>query len=312
MRRSIWAVLLLLFARAHAGAAQSFQALVQRANVADSTGDHVAAFRLYEQLYAMSGFDPTGLALAAMQAARAGLRDDAFRDLRRAIDGGMLQPRLLDDSAFIPLRHDPRWPAVVAGMQQRIGRLDQPLRQELLALADSDQRNRQGFGDVMVKYGRNSPEGDSAVRALGAADAPVQARLRAIIAQHGWPTRTLVADDGAHAAWLVVQHMPLAYQRVTLPRLLVAVAHDEARAGDGALLQDRVLVGSKQPQVYGTQLANAPHGGVPVLDPIANESCVDVRRKRVGLEPLSAYLSDFGVTYTKPQRSDAECGKAAR
>ena len=31
-------------------------------------------------------------------------------------------------------------------------------------------------------------------------------RLRAITAEHGWPGRALVGEEGAEAAWLIAQH----------------------------------------------------------------------------------------------------------
>ena len=82
-----------------------------------------------------------------------------------------------------------------------------------------------------------------------------------------------------------------------LPTLLAAVKAGEAQAGDGALLQDRVLTRSKKPQIYGSQLSLPPGGGNAVADPIENPACVDVRRKSVGLEPLADYLIRYGIVY---------------
>ncbi|HSC32692.1 MAG TPA: DUF6624 domain-containing protein [Gemmatimonadaceae bacterium] len=276
---------------------QGFAETMMRANGADSVGDHARAAALYEQAYGVSGFDPVVLAVAAQSAAEAGMTDRALRDLGRAIDQGVLEPRLMADTAFWTLRADRRWKALDARMHRKLAAVDQPLRTELLRLADRDQRNRAGIGAVLTKYGVKSPQGDSAMRAMTAADAPIQAKVRKIIAQHGWPGRALVADDGAHAAWLVVQHMPHAYQARVLALLRAAGRAGDARAGDVALLEDRVLVGSHRRQRYGTQLTNPPAGGPPSLDPIAHEQCVDQRRRRVGLEPLAEYLKGFGVTY---------------
>ena len=121
-----------------------------------------------------------------------------------------------------------------------------------------------------------------------------------MIAQHGWPTRSMVADDGAHAAWLVVQHMQKEDQDRLLPKLLAAVKAGEAQAGDGALLQDRVLVRNKKPQMYGSQLSIVPGSAKPVLEPIGEPECVDVRRKSVGLGPLADYLVRYGIGYKSP------------
>lgn len=295
--RSHWLAALLACAPVCAASGQGFVETMLRANAADSSGDHARAAALYEQAYAVSGLDPIELAIAAQSAAEAGMTGRALRDLGRAIHEGVLEPRLMADTAFTSLRGDPRWKALDARMHRKLAMLNQPLRAELLRLAAQDQRNRDGMESVFRTYGAKSPQGDSALRVLAAADAPVQARVREIIAQHGWPGRALVADDGAHAAWLVVQHMPHEYQAGVLPRLRAAVRAGNARAGDLALLEDRVLVGSHRPQRYGTQLRYGSAGGPPSLDPIADEPCVDARRRRVGLEPLADYVKGFGATY---------------
>lgn len=277
--------------------AQGFYETLQRADSAEQSGAHAAAMRLFEQAYSLSGFDPTALGLASQSAARAGLRDAAFRDLDRAIDQGFLEPRLLADSAFNPLRADPRWKPIEAKCNRKTAALNQPLRAQILQLANQDQLNRQDFTTLMKKLAAKTPQGDTAFRVFNSADSAIQSQLLAIIRVHGWPTRTMVANDGAHAAWLVVQHMPKEYQEPMLPKLLAAVKAGEAQAGDGALLQDRVLTRSKKPQIYGSQMSISPTGGPPTLDSIENEACVDVRRKSVGLEPLAEYLKRFGIAY---------------
>jgi len=277
--------------------AQSFFSVLQRADSTEKAGGHAAAAKLYEQAYALSGFDPFGLAVAARSAARGGLKEQALRDLGRAVDQGYLEPRLMSDSAFLPFRADPRWKALEAKAKLKIAALNQKLRSELIALAEQDQQNRQDFNTLMKKVARNSPEGEAAFKAFNQSDSALQARAKAIIAELGWPTRSKVADDGAHAAWQIVQHMPKEYQETVLPKLLAAVKAGEAQPGDGALLQDRVLARNKKPQIYGNQLSVPPGGGNPVADPIADPNCVDVRRKSVGLEPLADYLIRYGIVY---------------
>src|SRR5690349_20618500 len=99
---------------------------------------------------------------------------------------------------------------------------------------------------------------------MTAADAPVQARVREIIRARGWPGRRLVGDDGAHAAWLIVQHADTAYQRAALPLLLAAVRRGDARAADASYVDDRVRKAQGRPQRYGTQLEfpSAPGGAM--------------------------------------------------
>lgn len=303
MRRglSVIAVILLAPSLLHA---QSFFSVLQRADSTEKAGAHAAAAKLYEQAYDLSGFDPFGLAVAARSAARGGLKEQALRDLGRAVDQGYLEPRLMADSAFIALHADPRWKLLDAKVKRKLAALNQPLRSELIALAEQDQQNRQDFSTVMKKVARNSPEGEAAFKAFNHADSAIQARTKAIIGELGWPTRSKVADDGAHAAWAIVQHMPKEYQESVLPKLLAAAKAGEAQPGDGALLQDRVLARNKRPQVYGSQLSVPAGGGDPVVDPIENPACVDVRRRSVGLEPLADYLIRYRIVY-KPAEA---CG----
>lgn len=277
--------------------AQSFFGVLQRADSADKGGNHAAAARLYEQAYGLSGFDPAGLAIAARSAGRGGLKEKALADLGRAVDQGYLEPRMMADSAFNALRADPRWKALEAKMQRKLAALNQPARTELLKLSDQDQQNRQDFSGMVKRLAANTPESKAAFAAFNSADSAIQARVQEIILTLGWPTRSKVADDGAHAAWLIVQHMPLEAQRGYLPLLQAAVKAGEAQPGDGALLQDRVLSREKKPQIYGSQLTIPPDGGEPTLDPIANPACVDVRRRSVGLEPLAEYLVRFRVAW---------------
>ena len=301
VRRVVFGAALWLAGPAGTASAQGLVTLAMRADTAEQQHRFGDAARLYEAAYAVSGFDPVLLALAAADAARAGSFDLAFRDLNRAVAEGYLDEGYFTrDSDTFVLHRDRRWAALATRLRERRAALDSSLRRELLTLADQDQQSRQGLNDVVVRYGRASPQADSVFRALAAADAPRLARIKAIVAARGWPGRRLVGDDGAHAAWLLVQHAPFEDQRQILPLLLDAVGRDDARAGDGALLEDRVLVGEGRPQRYGTQTRYADRPGAPVLDSIADEPCVDVRRASVGLGPLAVYLQSLGVEYAGP------------
>jgi len=113
------------------------------------------------------------------------------------------------------------------------------------------------------------------------------ARLRAIIAAHGWPGYSLVGEDGCRAAGSIVQHAILdpELQRRCVDLLSAAVDHGEAAPFMVALLADRVLVAEGQAQIYGTQYIGAPGGGVEPA-PIADPQGVDERRRAIGLGPL--------------------------
>jgi hypothetical protein len=289
--------------------------LARRANSADSSGNYVEATRLWRHVYSVNGGGPGPLLAAAQSATRAGDQKAAFAALRQAIDEGIAIPvaALEADSSFQALHNDRRWNVLVALASRLASQRDTALAAELLSLGERDQRNRDSIGAVVSRSGMGSPEAETANRALAAADAPLQARLRAIVSARGWPGRRLVGDDAAHAAWLLLQHADSTYQRKMLPVIQARVLRGDVRAADGALLEDRVRTGQGRKQRYGSALRNTTTPGAPpVLYPIEAEECVDQRRARVLLPPLSDYLAMFGVKYSALKGTRAACSEQER
>jgi hypothetical protein len=123
------------------------------------------------------------------------------------------------------------------------------------------------------------------------ADADNLPWLRQVIAEHGWPGRSDVGDDGSQAAFLLVQHADAdpVFQRECLGLLTAAVSQGEASRQHLALLTDRVLVAEGQPQEYGTQLE--ARGGEWAPLPIRDPDGVDARRAEMSLPPLAEYVA---------------------
>jgi hypothetical protein len=117
--------------------------------------------------------------------------------------------------------------------------------------------------------------------------------LKAVVAERGWPGKSLVGAGGAHQAWLLAQHADAdpAFQRECLDLLAAAVEEGEATVVELAYLTDRVLLAEGQPQVYGTQMIRQGMHYVPrdLRDP----EHVDERRAAVGLEPVAEYQRRF-------------------
>jgi hypothetical protein len=118
--------------------------------------------------------------------------------------------------------------------------------------------------------------------------------LEAIIAQHGWPGKSLVGEDGAHAAWFTAQHAigHPALQRRCLVLLQEAVARGEAAPAQAAYLEDKICFFERRPQRYGTQFDWDEHGQMsPWL--LAEPDQVDEHRRAVGLGPLADKIEQF-------------------
>ena len=302
-RQTLCAVasLLLLFAPGFADG-QGLDSTLARINSAKHAGDHARVAQLLAREYALTGFDPRSLASATLAASEAGDSSLAFKLFRLTVDERYLDSAFLrhveQDSALAGLRSNPAWAGIDGEARHRTSTIDRALRAELLDLAVRDQKDRERFGQILTRFGTSSRQGDSASRARQRADAALLARLREIVARRGWPGRTMVGDDGAHAAWLIVQHAPADVQRELLPTIRTEISRGEGRLGDLALLEDRVLVADRKPQLYGSQASLSSTGGSPTLDPLVDEPCVDLRRSAMGLEPLADYLKRLGVKYT--------------
>lgn len=158
------------------------------------------------------------------------------------------------------------------------------LRAELLTMQRDDQAERTGEG---VPAGVELPPVRDYTRTQ---------RLKAIIAEHGWPGRRLVGEDGDTAAWVVVQHadFDVAFQQQVVELMGAAVRDGQASPGNLAYLQDRVAVNTGAPQPHGTQVRC--RDGVPApATPLRDPGGVDALRASAGLAPLAEYYQELAM-----------------
>jgi hypothetical protein len=114
------------------------------------------------------------------------------------------------------------------------------------------------------------------------------ARLRAIIATHGWPTERLVGADGAKAAHRIAQHSinHPDFMRECRRLLDEASAKGAVPRWQFAFIDDRIRVYEGLPQRYATQLRGVPNGLEPYpLDD--SVQVVDERRRVLGLPTIA-------------------------
>lgn len=126
------------------------------------------------------------------------------------------------------------------------------------------------------------------VKAVVASDARHTARMRQVLAGHGWPSQELVGADGAAAAWLLVQHADGArdFQLAALALMEPLLASGEVKRPNYAYLWDR----THQPQRYGTQ-GSCVSKGEWKPDAIESPEFVEARRREMEMEPLADYVA---------------------
>jgi hypothetical protein len=158
------------------------------------------------------------------------------------------------------------------------------LRQELLGMAAEDGAVRDRLVEDGSLFGGYNPLMAIVHRRNGD-------RLSGIVDAHGWPGISLVQQDGAAAAWLVLKHAigDPALQRRCLPLVEAAAAAGEVPAWQPATLLDGLRFYEGRPQVYGSMF-DWDERGEMVPWPIEDAEGVDRRRQAVGLPPLAEHI----------------------
>jgi hypothetical protein len=167
------------------------------------------------------------------------------------------------------------------------------LRQELVAMKQEDLRVRKELADAGELGGPYVPRME-AVHVRNAA------RLRELIAEHGWPTEEIAGKDGAEAAWFITQHAigEADFQRSVLK--LLQGAAGKVPAWHAAYLEDRIAMQEGRPQRFGSQWMDDPRDGLIRPWKLADPENVNSLRASVGLDPLRA------IPKPGPELSDEE------
>ena len=171
------------------------------------------------------------------------------------------------------------------------------LVQELEEMLNTDQSLRRNIQKMEVAYGSNSKQVEVLWEKQTVLDAANIARLKEIIAIHGWPRISVVGDQAALAAFMVVQHANTSHQKALLPLLRKEAKRGEIKPKLLALLEDRVLTSDGKPQIYGSQLRRNSETDQMEFFPIEAAESVNSRRASVGLEPIEVYARRFGFEY---------------
>lgn len=111
-------------------------------------------------------------------------------------------------------------------------------------------------------------------------------QLEMLVNKYGWLNKSFVGGRCNQAAFLVIQHAELETQLKYLPVIQASVDKGESNGYDLAMLQDRILMRQEKKQLYGSQVVFNKTTGAPEFYPIEDEKNVNVRRAKVGLEPI--------------------------
>lgn len=163
--------------------------------------------------------------------------------------------------------------------------MNEELRQKLLQMRAEDLSVREALAETGELFEGYAPRMEQ-VHLKNAAE------LETMIEENGgWLRKSLVGEDGAEAAWLIVQHaisLP-EFQRKYLKLIEEAAEKGEAEAWQAAFLYDRICSFEGRPQKYGTQSDWNEEGKMQVWM-LENEEKVNEYRAEVGLKHLKKLI----------------------
>jgi len=110
----------------------------------------------------------------------------------------------------------------------------------------------------------------------------------------GWPGPRRLGDDGAAAAFIILQHAigRPDLQRRGLALMLEAIPQGDANALDAAYLADRIAVFEGALQTFGTQFDWDENGQLSPA-PTREPDTLDERRASVGLPPIADSIAEM-------------------
>jgi hypothetical protein len=181
--------------------------------------------------------------------------------------------------------------------------VDEALRQELLSLRAEDSRVREELVAANLLGGPYHPR-------MEAVHIKNAARLRRLIAAHGWPSEDLAGTDGAEAAWLIAQHAvgEPDFMKQALARTRAAAEKGKIPGWHAAYLEDRIALYEGRPQRFGTQAIDDPRDGIPRPWALADPERVNELRASVGLGPLWP-IPPPGPDLPKERREENEANR---
>lgn len=132
-----------------------------------------------------------------------------------------------------------------------------------------------------------------------------QVWLDSVVAKQGWPSISVVGEEGCINAWLIVQHADNypEYQKKYLELVKKLIKTNDIPLSNFAYLQDRILINECKPQIYGTQYSAiyAEDGSIKSIEfkPINGSKLVDKRRRYMNMVSLEEYRMEALNSYKK-------------
>ncbi len=166
------------------------------------------------------------------------------------------------------------------------------LKTELTNIYQLDQKYRIVLDSLVRKAGLqwDHPEIQKIIPIAAKQDSVNLARVLSILDSCGWIGVRQIGAEANQALFVVIQHADSTTLVKYFPLLAKSFELGETPGKYYALMLDRILIDRGQKQLFGTQMQPEKKEGKFITFPIDDQSGVNQRRKKVGLEPLEDYM----------------------
>ncbi len=300
MRNNIYTLLLLfLFTGINA---QDYSKLISEANQLYDAKDYKMSTELYNKAFKIESKNPNHLYNGACASSLAGNTKQAFKWLNLSIDQGWTNLKHLNSDTDLENLHSKKeWGKTIEKLEKKIelieANYDKPLKTELLAILDEDQKYRIQMYETQKKFGQDSKEMQELWKITNQKDSVNLLKVRKILDEKGWVGKDKVGAQANSALFLVIQHSDLETQKKYLPMMKEAVTKGNASPGSLALLIDRIEIREGRKQIYGSQIGTNPNTQTQYILPLIDPDNVDKRRAEVGLGPISDYIKNWNLVW---------------
>ena len=224
-------------------------------------------------------------------------KDSAFKYLNLALNNNNSLWSLADNDLF-SLTDDARWLTIEKAQLEKHqtvkGKIQKPdFAKQLLRLIQKDQSLDYQLDmakDYFFKNGKAPHWYYPIAQMKKEITAGNFKEMEALLRKNGWPTYSTVGKLAADSPLLVINHHPKEEIKIKyLEQIKDACLENEGSCFEYAKIQDRILVNTEKPQLFGMQFTyDKDRNRIPF--PILKPEFVDKRRAKIGLEPLKTYL----------------------
>ena len=282
--------------------AQDYSKLIQEANIFYYKKQYNEGLQKMKEAIKIKSNYSNDLYNGACIASLAGDTKTAFNWLYKALKLGWVDVKHLEeDTDLNALHNSKKWKKLAVDMQKEKTKIeanyDKPLKAKLESILASDQGIRKEWSKAEKEFGMESKQADSISKIMHYTDSLNLIEITSILDQYGWLGKDKVGEQGNMCLFLVIQHSDLQTQKKYLPMMRDAVKNKKAKGTALALLEDRVALGEKKPQIYGSQIGYDKETKKFFVCLLSDPDNVDKRRKEVGLGLLADYAKNWDIIW---------------